>query len=99
LQKKAIEKNVHFAKTIREYKNVVKKNVKIVEHVNAIILQNQSQFNLNRKNRHSRSRQRVIKTKNDNVCAKSCMIEKIVNILLNLSNHRIENAISKKENE
>ncbi len=43
LQKKAIERNVHFAETIREYKNVVKKNLKIVEHANAIILQNQSQ--------------------------------------------------------
>jgi hypothetical protein len=38
--KKAIKKNVHFAKTIREYKNAVKKNLKIVEHVNAIIFQN-----------------------------------------------------------
>ncbi len=43
LQKKAIERNVHFAETIREYKNVVKKNLKIVEHVNAVIFQNQSQ--------------------------------------------------------
>jgi hypothetical protein len=43
LQKKAIERNIHFAKTIREYKNAVKKNLKIVEHVNAVILQNQSQ--------------------------------------------------------
>jgi hypothetical protein len=56
-------------------------------------------LNLNRKNRRSRSRQRVIKAKNDNECAKSCMIEEIVNILLNLSNHRIKNAINKKENE
>jgi hypothetical protein len=43
LQKKAIERNVHFAETIREYKNVVKKNLKIVEHANVVILQNQSQ--------------------------------------------------------
>jgi hypothetical protein len=43
LQKRAIEKNVHFAETIREYKNVVKKNLKIVEHANVAILQNQSQ--------------------------------------------------------
>jgi allophanate hydrolase subunit 2 len=43
LQKKAIERNVHFAETIREYKNVVKKNLKIIEHANAIIFQNQSQ--------------------------------------------------------
>ncbi len=43
MQKKTIERNVHFAKTIREYKNIVKKNLKIVEHVNAIIFQNQSQ--------------------------------------------------------
>ncbi len=56
-------------------------------------------FNFNRKNRHSRSRQKMIKTKNDNVYSKSCMIEKIVNTLLNLSNHQIENAINKKENE
>jgi hypothetical protein len=37
--------------------------------------------------------------KNDNVNAKSCMTEEIVNTLLNRSDHRIENAISKKENE
>jgi hypothetical protein len=43
LQKKAIKKNVHFAKMIREYKNAVKKNLKIVEHANVVILQNQSQ--------------------------------------------------------
>jgi hypothetical protein len=43
LQKKAIERNVHFAEMIREYKNAVKKNLKIVEHVNATILQNQLQ--------------------------------------------------------
>jgi hypothetical protein len=43
MQKKAIERNVHFAKMIREYKNAVKKNLKIVEHANAAILQNQSQ--------------------------------------------------------
>ncbi len=43
LQKKTIEKNVHFAETIREYKNVVKKNLKIVEHANVVIFQNQSQ--------------------------------------------------------
>jgi hypothetical protein len=41
----------------------------------------------------------MIKAKNDNARAKSCMIEEIVNTLLNLSNHRIENAINKKENE
>jgi hypothetical protein len=41
----------------------------------------------------------VIKAKNDNARAKSCMIEEIVNTLLNLSNHQIENAINKKENE
>jgi hypothetical protein len=43
LQKKTIERNVHFENTIREYKNVVKKKLKIVEHVNVVILQNQSQ--------------------------------------------------------
>jgi hypothetical protein len=37
--------------------------------------------------------------KNDNTRAQSCMIEEIVNTLLNLSNHRIENAIKKKENK
>jgi hypothetical protein len=56
-------------------------------------------LNLNRKNQRFRSRQKVIKAKNDNVRAKSCMIEEIVNTLLNLSNHQIENAINKKENE
>jgi acetylornithine deacetylase/succinyl-diaminopimelate desuccinylase-like protein len=54
-------------------------------------------LNLNRKNRRSRFRQKMIKTKNDNVCAKTCMIEKNVNTLLNLSNHQIENAINKKK--
>ncbi len=43
MQKKAIERNVHFEDTIREYRNVVKKRLKIVEHVNVVILQNQSQ--------------------------------------------------------
>jgi hypothetical protein len=43
MQKRAIERNVHFEKTIREYKNVAKKKLKIVEHVNVVILQNQSQ--------------------------------------------------------
>ncbi len=56
-------------------------------------------LNLNRKNRCSRSRQKVIKTRNDNARAKSCMTEKIMNTFLNLSNHRIENAIRKKRNE
>jgi hypothetical protein len=44
-------------------------------------------LNLNRKNRRFRSRLKMIKTKNDNVHVKSCMIKKIVNTLLNLSNH------------
>ncbi len=43
MQKKAIERNVHFEETIREYKNAAKKKLKIVEHVNVVILQNQSQ--------------------------------------------------------
>jgi hypothetical protein len=43
LQKKTIERNVHFAETIREYKNAVKNNLKIVKHANVVILQNQSQ--------------------------------------------------------
>jgi hypothetical protein len=43
MQKKAIERNVHFEKTTREYKNDAKKKLKIVEHVNIVILQNQSQ--------------------------------------------------------
>jgi hypothetical protein len=99
LQKKAIEKNVHFEKTIREYKNAVKKKLKITEHVNVVILQINHSLNLNHKNRRSRSRQRVIKANNDNACAKSCMTEKIVNTLLNLQDHQIENAINKKEND
>ncbi len=43
MQKKTIEKNVHFEETIREYKNAAKKRLKIVKHVNVVILQNQSQ--------------------------------------------------------
>ncbi len=56
-------------------------------------------LNLNRKNWRFRFRQKMIKAKNENVRAKSCMIKKIVNTLLNLSNHEIENAINKKKNE
>jgi hypothetical protein len=41
----------------------------------------------------------VIKAKNHNARAKSCMIEKIVNTLLNLQDYQIENAINKKEND
>jgi hypothetical protein len=41
----------------------------------------------------------MIKAKNDNARAKSCMTEKIVNTLLNLQDHQIENAINKKEND
>jgi hypothetical protein len=44
LQKRTTLRNVHFEKTTREYKNVAKKNLKIVEHANVVILQNQSQF-------------------------------------------------------
>jgi uncharacterized protein YbbK (DUF523 family) len=44
MQKKAIEKNVHFEETTREYKNAAKKKLKIVEQINVVILQNQSQF-------------------------------------------------------
>jgi hypothetical protein len=40
MQKRAIERNVHFEETIREYKNAAKKRLKIVEHVNVVILQN-----------------------------------------------------------
>jgi hypothetical protein len=43
LQKRATLRNVHFEETIREYKNAAKKKLKIVEHVNIVILQNQSQ--------------------------------------------------------
>jgi hypothetical protein len=44
LQKRATLRNVHFEETIREYKNAAKKNLKVVEHANVAILQNQSQF-------------------------------------------------------
>jgi hypothetical protein len=43
LQKKTIAKNVYFEETIREYKNVVKKRLKIIEHVNVVLFQNSSQ--------------------------------------------------------
>jgi hypothetical protein len=43
MQKKTIEKNVHFEETIREYKNAAKKKLKTIEHVNVVTLQNQSQ--------------------------------------------------------
>ncbi len=68
MQKRTIEKNVHFEETIREFKNVVKKRLKTVEHVNVIILQNQSQcqsqsqskkltFSISSENDKSRKRQ------------------------------------------
>jgi hypothetical protein len=41
----------------------------------------------------------VIKAKNDNARAKTCMIERIVNALLKLLKHQNENAINKKEND
>jgi hypothetical protein len=37
MQKKTIEKNVHFKKTIDEFKNVVKKKLKTIENVNVVI--------------------------------------------------------------
>ncbi len=43
IQKKAIERNVHFEETTRKYKNVAKKRLKIIERVNVVTLQNQSQ--------------------------------------------------------
>jgi uncharacterized protein YbbK (DUF523 family) len=43
MQKRAIERNVHFEEMTREYKNAAKKRLKTVEHVNIIIFQNQSQ--------------------------------------------------------
>ncbi len=43
MQKRAIERNVHFEETIREYKNAAKKKLKTIEHVNVVTLQNQSQ--------------------------------------------------------
>ncbi len=46
MQKRATWKNVHFEKMIREYKNAVKKNLKIVEHMNVVIFQNQSYIQL-----------------------------------------------------
>jgi hypothetical protein len=41
----------------------------------------------------------MIKAKNDNVRAKTRMIEKIVNTLLKLSDHQIKRAINKKESD
>jgi exonuclease VII small subunit len=40
MQKKAIEKNVHFEEMIREFKKIVKKKLKTFEHVNVITFQN-----------------------------------------------------------
>jgi hypothetical protein len=41
----------------------------------------------------------MIKAKNNNARAKTCMIEKIVNTLLKLSDHQIENAMNKRGND
>jgi hypothetical protein len=43
LQKRAAGRNVHFAETAREYRNAVKKGLKIVGHANAATLQDQPQ--------------------------------------------------------
>jgi hypothetical protein len=43
MQKRTIERNVHFEETTREYKNVVKKRLKTIELANVITFQNQSQ--------------------------------------------------------
>ncbi len=57
--------------------------------------------NLNRKNQRYRFIQIIMmmKIKHDNAYTIACMIEINVIIFLNRSNHRIENAIRKKENE
>ncbi len=62
-----------------------------------LIFRINNSLKLNRKNLRFRYRQKMIKAKKYKACAKSCMIKEIVNILLNLSNHQIENAISKKK--
>jgi hypothetical protein len=56
---------------------------------------------LNRKNRRYRFVQIIMmmKIKHDNAYAIACMIEINVITFLNRSNHRIENAIRKKENK
>jgi hypothetical protein len=57
--------------------------------------------NFNRKSRRHRSVQIIMmmKIKHDNAYAIACMIEISVITFLNRSNHRIESAIRKKENE
>jgi hypothetical protein len=72
LQKRTIEKNVHFEDTIREYKNVVKKTLKIVEHANVVILQNQSQFQFQSQSKKSTF---SISSKNDKSEKRQCSCE------------------------
>ncbi len=57
--------------------------------------------NFNRKNRHHRFVQIIMmmKIKHNNAYTIACMIEINVITFLNRSNHRIESAIRKKENE
>jgi uncharacterized membrane protein len=70
MQKKTIERNVHFEETIREFKNVVKKRLKTIEHVNIVILQNQSQS-------QSQSQKSTfsISTENDKSEKRQCLYE------------------------
>jgi hypothetical protein len=70
LQKRTTERNVHFEDTIREYRNAVKKILKIIKHANIIILQNQSQS-------QSQSQKSTfsISTKNDKSDKRQCSCE------------------------
>jgi hypothetical protein len=75
MQKRTIERNVHFEKTIREYKNAAKKRLKTVEHVNVVILQDQSQSQ-SKKSTSSICSNHIRKAiKHDNAYAIACMIE------------------------
>jgi hypothetical protein len=80
MQKRTIEKNVHFEETICEYKNVVKKRLKIVEHANVFTLQNQSQSQSQSQSKKSTF---SISSKNDKNEKRQCSCDVMHDLLKN----------------
>jgi hypothetical protein len=87
LQKKRLKKSFISKKRFAKIKTSSKRNYKLLNMLMSSFFKINHNINLKRRNRRSRSWQKVIKAKNDNDHAKSCIIKKIVIILLNLLNH------------
>jgi hypothetical protein len=99
LQKRAIEKNVHFENTIASIKTSSKKDWKSSNMSMSQLFR--INYSLNRKSRRHRSVQisMRITIKHDNAYTNACMIKINVITFVSWSNHRIKNAIRKKKNE